>query len=72
MRFDANHIDLLVAALSSLQSACDKPAKFTAVTFVCFEEKSHACSTSVSSSGDAWIFIALATIVTVNDWVREV
>ena len=36
MRVDANHIDLLVAALSSLQSACDKPAKFTAVTFCVF------------------------------------
>jgi len=59
-----------VAALSSLESACDKPAQFTAVTFVCFEEKSHAFSTSVSYAVDL-VSIALTTIVIVNDQVRK-
>ena len=70
MRVDANHIDQLVAALSSLKSACDKPAKLTAVTFVRFEEKSHAFSTSVSSTVDHKS-TALTTSVVVNDWVRK-
>ena len=70
MRVDATHIDLLLPALSSLESVCDKPAQFTAVTFVCFEEKSNAFSTFISSAVDH-VSIALTTIVIVNDWVRK-
>ena len=70
MRVDANHIDQLVAALSSLKAACDKPAQFTAVTFVRFEEKFYAFSTPVSSSVDH-VSTALTTIIIVNDWVRK-